>query len=91
MTILYKLTTKDYKTRKGFSNETTWGVNVKHTAPGGADQPLCSDKWLHASRTKEEAYFLRGVYIDVSSDEHTVLWKAEGSVGREDPGKGRVH
>lgn len=75
---LYKLTTSDFKTRKGEYNETLWGENVEHTAPGGK---MCSEDVLHAYVSPELAVLLNPVHADISD---YVLWECEGDVCARD-------
>ena len=82
MTTLYKLTTQDYKTRAGESNETQWGKGVTHTAGGSG--ALCSDAWIHAYTHPLLAVIFNPIHASI---DNPVLWKCEGVVGKTDSTK----
>jgi len=71
MTIYYKLTTQEGKTR----NETQWGENVTHEATGDIKQGLCSDAWIHAYTHPLLAVLMNPVHADI---ENPILWEGKG-------------
>lgn len=81
MTLLYKLTDQDHKTRAGYDNETQWGEGIEHSAKGDASEDLCSDGWLHAYTDFLLAVLLNPVHANIRKP---VLWEAEGYVGKSD-------
>jgi hypothetical protein len=78
MTILYKLTDEQGRTRSDEANETQWGPNVTHTAVGEDDDDLCSDGWIHAYLSPELAVLLNPVHAEFANPR---LWEAEGEIG----------
>ena len=81
MTMLYKLTDQDHKTRAGRHNEALWGPDVAHSAKGPAGQDLCSDGWIHAYTDSLLAVLLNPIHANI---DNPVLWEAEGEVGKSD-------
>lgn len=81
MTTLYKLTTQDFKTRKGRSNECTWGENVSHSGTGKGD--LCGPGYIHAYTHPLLAALFGPVHVNVDDP---VLWECEGDVALSDHG-----
>ena len=79
MTKLYKLTTEDFKTRKCYPNETTWGENVTHSGTGKGD--LCGPGYIHAYLTPELAVLLNPIHANIKNP---VLWEAEGDIVKKD-------
>ncbi len=73
---LYKLTDAAGQTR----GATQWGEGVTHTAPGGGE--LCTEAWVHAYRTPEQAIFMASSYGYDGAD--SLLWECEGEVGIDD-------
>jgi hypothetical protein len=71
MTIYYKLTTQEGKTR----NETQWGENVTHEATGDIKQDLCSNAWIHAYTHPLLAVLMNPVHADI---ENPILWEGKG-------------
>lgn len=78
---LYKLTTQDYKTRKGKQNECTWGEGVTHSGTGVG--PLCSPGWIHAYTSPLLAVLLNPIHANLDDP---ILWEAEGDIGLSDSG-----
>jgi hypothetical protein len=74
MSLLYKLTTADLKTRKGESNETTWGEGVTHSGDTTFSE-LCSPGFIHAYTHPLLAVLLNPVHADIPDP---VLWECEG-------------
>jgi hypothetical protein len=74
MTTIYKLTTQDYKTRKGFDNETQWGSNVTHSATGKGD--LCGPGWIHGYTDPLLAVLLNSVHANISDP---ICWECDAS------------
>ena len=60
----YKLVTQDYKTRAGYSNETTWSIGVRVAAVGSNDA-LCSNGVIHSYASPELAAFLNPIHADI--------------------------
>ena len=81
MTKLYKLTTSDFKTRKGEYNECLWGEGVTHSGTGTGD--LCSPGYVHAYTDPLLAVFLNPIHADLHDP---VLWECEGEVVKNDRG-----
>ena len=81
MTTLYKLTTSDYKTRKGHPEETQWGEGVTHTVSGEGE--LCGRGWLHAYTNPLLAVLLNPIHAAI---ENPVLWECSGEIGKNDRG-----
>jgi hypothetical protein len=77
MATLYKLTTQDWKTRAGCSEETLWGPGVRRSSTGPADGRLCSPSYIHAYTSPLLAILMNPIhaYID-----NPVLWECEGEV-----------
>ncbi len=74
MVTVYKLTTQDNKTRKGYSNECTWGRGVTHSGTGQGD--LCSPGYIHAYLSPLLAVFLNPVHADIPNPK---LWQCSVS------------
>jgi hypothetical protein len=79
--VLYKLTTPDFYTRKGYSNQTLWGEGVTHTAPGNG--MLCSSAYIHAYTTPLLAILLNPIHANLRS---AILWRCVGKVEKKDDG-----
>ena len=79
MTTLYKLTTHDNLTRKGYDNQTSWGAGVEHTASG--EGPLCDVGWLHAYEHPLLAVLLNPTHANIHDPK---MWFADGDVGKRD-------
>lgn len=77
---LFKLTTQDFKTRKGRSNELTWGPSVTHSVPGPGVN-MCSDQVIHAYPSALLAVLCNPIHADLKSP---VLWEASGTVVASD-------
>ena len=77
MATLYKLTDENGRTR----NATQWGQGVTHFVEGPADQPLCSDGWIHAYEHPLLAVLLNPIH---GNFENPRLWEAKGVVGKRD-------
>ena len=75
MTSLFKLTRSDFTTM----NNTLWGSNITHTAPGGE---LCTRNVLHAYRSAGEAVFFDPIHGNFGED--GVLWACDGDVCVDD-------
>jgi len=73
--MLFKLTDSKFQTK----NNTQWGDNVEHTAPGGG--PLCTATWLHAYTDPYIAVIMAPAHVEY---DELVLWEAEGAVGRDE-------
>jgi hypothetical protein len=67
----YKLTTQDFKTRKGLYSELIWGEGVEHTATGLGDN-LCSDGWIHFYNSPLIAVIMNPIHATIPSP---VLWE----------------
>jgi hypothetical protein len=80
--MLYKLTTADLKTRKGESNETTWGEGVTHSGDTTFSK-LCSPGFIHAYTHPLLAVLLNPIHADIPDP---VLWECEGEVSLTDHG-----
>ena len=76
MKTVYKLTTKEGKTRPHFYNETQWGENVTHTVPGTGD--LCGPGWIHAYSHPLLAVLLNPAHANFNPD--MLLWKCKAKV-----------
>ena len=76
METVYKLTDRDSKTRPRFYNETQWGPNVTHTAPG--EGGMCSAGWIHAYSHPLLAVLLNPAH---ASYEPFQLWRCDAEVG----------
>jgi hypothetical protein len=81
MTELYKLTTQDWLTRKGWYNETIWGPGVAHKVSGKGS--LCSSGFIHAYTHPKLAVLLNPIHVDI---ENPVLWRCEGKVVKSERG-----
>lgn len=81
MATLYKLTTQDFKTRKGKTNETLWGEGVTHsgTGEGGMRGP----GYIHAYTDPLLAVLLNPIHVRICDP---VLWECEGDVAKTDHG-----
>ena len=79
--ILYKLTTANFKTRKGESNETTWGEGVTHSGTGEGE--LCGPGYIHAYTDPLLAVFLNPIHANI---QNAVLWECEGDIAKSDNG-----
>ena len=73
--MLDKLTNSKFQTK----NNTQWGDNVEHTAPGGG--PLCTATWLHAYTDPYIAVIMAPAHVNY---DELVLWEAEGEVGLDE-------
>ena len=71
MTIYYKLTTQEGKTK----NNTQWGENVTHEATGDIKQDLCSDAWIHAYTHPLLAVFMNPAHAMIKNPIH---WEGNG-------------
>ena len=71
MTIYYKLTTQEGKTR----NETQWGENISHEATGDIKQGLCSDAWIHAYTHPLLAVLMNPAHAMIKNPIH---WEGKG-------------
>ena len=71
MTIYYKLTTQEGKTR----NETQWGENISHEATGDIKQGLCSDAWIHAYTHPLLAVLMNPAHAMIKNP---ILWEGKG-------------
>jgi hypothetical protein len=67
---VYKLTDKDGRTR----NNTQWGENITHTAPGVGE--LCTAGWIHSYSDPLLAVMLNPIYGEFAEPR---LWEAEAS------------
>src|SRR5271166_5303984 len=76
MTILYKLTDQNGKTRAGKKNETTWGDGVTHSAAKGK-AVLCTRTVIHAYISPEMAVLLNPVHANI---DNPILWEAAGRI-----------
>lgn len=76
---LYKLTTQDNKTRKGYTNECTWGPGVTHSGTGKGD--LCGPGFIHAYTSPLLAIFLNPIHAAIDDPK---LWECEGTVVKTD-------
>jgi len=70
MPTVYKLTTSDNKTRKGRTNECTWGPGITHSGTG--EGGLCGPGFIHAYLSPELAVLLNPVHADI---ENPKLWE----------------
>ena len=73
---VWKLTTADGLTRPGQSNETKWGENITHTAPGKGE--LCTAGWIHAYASPLLAVLMNSVHANYKP---AILWECEAEVG----------
>ena len=71
MTIYYKLTTQEGKTK----NNTQWGENLTHEATGDIKQDLCSDAWIHAYTHPLLAVLMNPVHANIKNP---ILWEGNG-------------
>ena len=84
MEIVYKLTDSKMRTRPGQYNETLWGENVTHEAPGTKE--MCGPGWIHAYTDPNLASLLNITHADF--DQKTmILWECEAEVGIRRPDK----
>ena len=74
---LYKLTDASGNTRGG----THWGPSVTHHARGDANQPLCTDGWIHAYEHPLLAVLLNPIHAGYQTPR---LWEASGEIGVRD-------
>ena len=81
MTLLYKLTTSDFRTRPNMPGETYWseGFTLKTNGKGS----LCGPGFIHAYTHPLLAVLLNPVHADY---QNPVLWEAEGEVIKSDKG-----
>jgi len=79
MTLLYKLTTRDYKTRPGENNECVWGEGVTHSGTGEGD--LCGPGYIHAYEDPIIAMLMNPIHAAYLCP---VLWEAEGEIAKRD-------
>ena len=80
---LYKLTNQQFKTRKFYPQETTWGSNVAHTATGSG-VALCTPDVIHAYTSPLLAVLLNPIHADIVNP---ILWEARGKVVAQDGSK----
>lgn len=73
---LYKLTDAWGTTSGGIQ----WGENITHAATGSADQPLCSDGWIHAYEHPDLAVLLNPIHGQFI---YPRLWEARGVIGKK--------
>jgi hypothetical protein len=76
--IVYKLTTQDNKTRKGYDNETVWGRNVTHGVTGwwrGMTPQLCSKAVIHCY---EHPWI--GIALNQARIKNPKIWVAKGVI-----------
>jgi hypothetical protein len=78
-TTVYKLTDARGCTR----GNTQWGPGVEHTAPGGG--MLCSEAYLHAYASPEQAAFMSPAYGYAGID--CCLWEGDADVKVDDGAK----
>ena len=71
----YKLTNQDNKT----FNNTLWGENITHTAPGTGE--LCSDGWIHYYHSPEMAVIMNPLHACI---ENPKLWECEAEGNHKD-------
>jgi len=81
MTLLYKLTTHDGRTRVGHTNETMWGEGVTHR--GSGEGQLCGPGFIHAYETALLAVFLNPCHANIVDP---ILWEGEGEIALRDRG-----
>jgi hypothetical protein len=74
MTIRYKLTTQDMKTRAGFPQEIRWEIGKWVEATGNMQQPLCTDAWIHWYDHPLLAVLLNSRHADIDDPR---LWEIE--------------
>jgi hypothetical protein len=79
MTILYKLTDQNMKTRPGEYNETLWGENVTHSGTGEGE--LCGPGYIHAYLSPELALLLNPIHANY---QNPILWECEGDIAIND-------
>jgi len=79
MTRLYKLTTRDHKTRPGEDNECIWGENVMHSGTGKGD--LCGPGYIHAYEHPILAMLMNPIHAMYWNP---ILWEAEGEIALRD-------
>jgi hypothetical protein len=70
----YKLTTQDMKTRKGYSNETTWEIGKWVESTGDIAKGLCSDAYIHWYSHPLLAVLLNPIHANI---ENPRLWEVE--------------
>lgn len=78
---LYKLTTKDGKTRKGQFGETQWSPGFSLTLPVVNNPQLCTSNVIHAYRNVNLAFLLNPIH---GNYKNPLLWEAEGEICCED-------
>ena len=63
-------------------NQTLWGENITHEATGDANQPLCSDGWIHFYEHPLIAVFMNPTH---AAFKNPILWtaKPEGKEKRD--------
>jgi hypothetical protein len=81
MAKLYKLTTQDNKTRKGYSNECTWGAGVTHIAKGTGG--LCTEGCIHSYLSPELAVIMNPIHANIKAPK---LWECKGEIVLSDNG-----
>lgn len=79
MTKLYKLTTQDFKTRPGKSNECLWGEGVTHVGTGEGE--LCGPGYIHAYEHPLLAVLLNPIHANYVNP---VMWECEGGIAKRD-------
>ena len=75
MTILYKLTERNFQTRGGCQ----WGEGV--TVETSGEGPLCGSGWTHWYLSPELAVLLNPIHANIKDP---VLWEGEGEIGLRD-------
>ncbi len=78
METVYKLTDAKMRTRPDQSNETLWGENITHTAPG--TEEMCGPGWIHAYTHPLLALLLNRAHADFDSNT-MLLWECRAIVG----------
>ena len=81
MTKVYKLTTQDWYTRKGESNQCLWGPGVTHSGTGKGD--LCGPGYIHAYLSPLLAVLLSPIHANIRNP---VLWECETEIVKSDNG-----
>jgi len=76
---LYKLTTRDHKTRPGQYNECVWGPGVTHSGTGEGE--LCGPGYIHAYEHPIIAVLMNPIH---AAYQNPVLWEAEGEIALRD-------
>lgn len=71
-TKVFKLTTSDFYTRKGYKNKCLWGEGITHSGTGFG--PLCSEGYIHAYTNPLLAVLLNPAHVNFKNP---VLWSCE--------------